>query len=260
MNTRMISAEVLRLRKNRALVAWMFIMTTGAVTAFYVIAQGFHLNNSHQNGPAGGASNLQHAVLVISFIGSVAAAILGSTVGTSDLSSGIFRDLVVTGKSRTALFFARVPGMLLFWIPLVVLAYAVGVILDFAFAGGTATPGLSPILKDGLWAVMVTCIALCAAMGVAALIGSRGIAIGVLLGWQLAATPLLLNISQLGVTREAILTTATTRVSPLSGPSGPGGDAANALHVSLAAAIAVLLAWIIVPLAAGSWRTNARDA
>jgi hypothetical protein len=34
----------------------------------------------------------------------------------------------------------------------------------------------------------------------------------------------------------------------------------NALHVSLAAAIVVPLAWIIVPLAAGSWRTNARDA
>ena len=75
---------------------------------------------------------------------------------------------------------------------------------------------------------MVTSIALCTSMGVAALIGSRGIAIGVLLGWQLAATPLLLNISQLGVTREAILTSATTRVSPFSGPSGPGQDVASA--------------------------------
>ena len=107
---------------------------------------------------------------------------------------------------------------------------------------------------------MVTSIALCASMGVAALIGSRGIAIGVLLGWQLAATPLLLNISQLGVTREAILTSATTRVSPFSGPSGPGGDAATALHVSLFAAVVVLLAWIVVPLAAGGWRTVTRDA
>ena len=150
--------------------------------------------------------------------------------------------------------------MLLFWIPLILLAYAVAVAFDFAFAGNLATPGLSPIVKDGLWAVMVTSIALCTSMGVAALIGSRGIAIGVLLGVAAAATPLLLNISQLGVTREAILTSATTRVSPFSGPKRARRDAATALHVSLLAAIVVLLAWILIPLAAGGWRTVTRDA
>ena len=260
MSTRMVTAELLRLRKSRALVIWMFLMTAGAVMAFYLIAQGFHLNNSQQNGPAGGAANLDHSVIVISFIGSVAAAILGSTVGTSDLSSGVFRDLVVTGKSRVSMFLARIPGMLLFWVPLIIAAYAVGVILDFAFAGGLATPSTTVIVKDGAWALMVTCIALCASMGVAALIGSRGIAIGVLLGWQLAATPLLLNISQLGVTREAVLSAATTRVSPLTGRSGPGGDAASALHVSLIAAIIVLLAWVVIPLVLGGWRTATREA
>ena len=118
-----------------------------------------------------------NGVRVISFRGAVAAAILGCTVGASDLSSGVFRDLVVTGKARVALFGARVPG-----------------------------------------------------------------------------------ISQLGVTREAIRTSATTRVSPFSGPRRPGGDAATALHVSLPAAIVVLLAWILIPLAAGGWRTVTRDA
>ena len=56
MNGRLISAEVLRLRKSRALVIWLTVLTTGAVTAFFLIAQGFHINNSAQNGPAGGAS------------------------------------------------------------------------------------------------------------------------------------------------------------------------------------------------------------
>ena len=97
-------------------------------------------------------------------------------------------------------------------------------------------------------------------MGVAAVIGSRGIAIGVLLGWELAAAPLILNISQLGVLREGVLTAAATRVSPISGPSGPGGDAASALHLSLAAAVLVLVLWVAVPLAAGGWRTVTRDA
>ena len=110
MNGRMISAELLRVRKSRALVIWMFLMTVGAVAAFFLIAEGFHLNNAHQNGPPGGATNLVNGVRVISFIGAVAAAILGCTVGTSDLSSGVFRDLVVTGKARVALFGARVPA------------------------------------------------------------------------------------------------------------------------------------------------------
>ena len=39
MNGRMITAELLRVRKNRALVIWMFLMTVGAVAAFYLIAR-----------------------------------------------------------------------------------------------------------------------------------------------------------------------------------------------------------------------------
>jgi ABC-type transport system involved in multi-copper enzyme maturation permease subunit len=256
----MVTAEVLRLRKSRALFAWMVVMTTGAVCALYLIAQGFHLNDSVHNGPAGGADNLRHGILVISFVGSVAAAILGSTVGTSDLSSGVMRDLVVTGRSRIGLFAARLPGILLFWLPLVIVAYAVAVAFDFGFAGNLPTPGATTIVKDGLWVLLVTGIAAVASMGIASLIGSRGISIGVLLGWQLAVTPLVLNISQLGVLRELLLTSATTRVEPFSGPGGAGGDAAQALHVSLAAAIAVLAGWIVIPLLAGGWRTAGRDA
>jgi ABC-type transport system involved in multi-copper enzyme maturation permease subunit len=255
-NMRMATAELLRLRKNRALVVWMVLMTTGAVTALYVIGQAFHWNDPAHNGPAGGADNLRHGLLVISFVGSVAASILGSTVGTSDLSSGVLRDLIVTGKSRSSLFASRVPGMLLFWVPLVVLAYVVAVAFDFAFAGNLPTPGATAILKDGLWVLLVTGIALAASMGVASLIGSRGISIGVLLGWQLAVTPLILNISVLGVTRELLLTAATDRVRPFSGDGGGGGT----LHVSLAAAILVLVGWVVVPLIAGGWRTATRDA
>ena len=159
MNVRMVTAELLRLRKNRALFAWMVLMTTGAVAALYLIGQAFHLNDSVHNGPAGGAENLRHGIVVISFVGSVAAAILGSTVGTSDLSSGVLRDLIVTGRSRIGLFAARVPGMLLFWVPLVAIAYAAAVAFDFAFAGNLPTPGATAIAKDGLWVLMVTAIA-----------------------------------------------------------------------------------------------------
>ena len=259
----MITAELLRLRKNRALVIWMVIMTTGAVTTFFLVAQGFHLNNPAQNGPAGGAANFTHPIDILSVIGSVAAAILGTSVGVGDISAGVFRDLVVTGKRRPALFASRVPGMLLFWIPVMAVAYGVSIAFDFAFAGGLATPDAAELLKAGLWVGMVTSIALIAAMGVSAIIGSRGISIGVLLAWQLAVTPLVLNISVLGVAREGLLTVATNRVSPFTPGQrggGPGGGAAAALHASLPAAIIVLLMWMAVPLAIGGWRTITRDA
>jgi ABC-type transport system involved in multi-copper enzyme maturation permease subunit len=252
MNTRMISAELLRIRRNRALVIWAAIMTIGAVAALYVIAQGFHWNDSVNNGPAGGADNLRHGLIVLSLIGGVAAAIVGTSVGTSDLTAGVFRDLVVTGRSRWGLFFARVPGMLIFWIPLMVVAYAVAVAFDFAFAGGLSTPSTTAVVKDGLWVVFVTSIALCVSLGVSAVIGSRGISIGVLLAWELAATPLLLNISVLGVTRELLLESATRRIQPFFSEDA-------ALGMSLAAAILVLALWIVVPLAAGAWRTATRD-
>jgi ABC-type transport system involved in multi-copper enzyme maturation permease subunit len=262
MNMRLVNAEILRLRRNRPLMIWLAVMTSGAVLAYFLIAQGFHWNNAAQNGPAGGADNLRRPVEILSLIGGVAAAILGTSVATSDLGSGVFRDLVVTGKPRFALFSARVPGMLVIWLGLIGLAYAISVIFDFAFAGGLPTPDASTIIQAGLWDLLVTGIALVAAMGVAAVIGSRGIAIGVLLGWQLAATPLLLNINLLGRTREALLTAATTRVEPslfAGRGGGPAGNAATALHMSLIAAIAVLAAWVVVPFAAGAWRTLTRD-
>ena len=261
MNARMISAELLRIRKNRALSIWMLVMTAGAVAVFFLIAEGFHWDNSAQNGPAGGAVNLGHIIIILSAIGSIAAAILGTSVGVGDLTSGVFRDLVVTGKSRVSLFLVRVPGMLLFWVPLIAFAYIVGIAFDFAFAGGLATPGPGQMIKDGLWIEMVTSIALIASMGISAIIGSRGISIGILLAWQLAVTPLLLALSVLGVTRELLLSAATNRVAPagLVDHGGPNGDAAS-LHVSLTAAIIVLIWWIVVPLAVGGWRTATREA
>ena len=248
----MISAELLRIRKNRPLWIWAVILTTGAVTAGYLIAQGFHWNDPQSNGPAGGADNMHPGLAIISLIGGVAAAIVGTSVGTSDLTAGVFRDLVVTGRSRLALFFAKVPGMLLFWVPLILLAFIVLVGFDFAFAGNLPTPTLTQIVKEGLWALLVTSISLCVSLGVAALIGSRGISIGVLLGWELAATPLLLNISALGVTREALLGAAARRIQPFSSDPPTVG-------MSLAAAILVLALWVAIPLAAGAWRTATRD-
>jgi ABC-type transport system involved in multi-copper enzyme maturation permease subunit len=254
MNGRLISAELLRIRRNRPLVIWTLILTTGAVTAFFLIAQGFHWNDPAHNGPAGGADNFRHPLMILSIVGGVAAAIVGTSVGVGDLTAGVFRDLVITGKSRSALFAARVPGMLAFWVPVIALAFVVALAFDVAFAGGQQTPSATALGKDALWVLSVDCIALIVAMGISSLIGSRGISIGVLLAWQLAVTPLVLNITQLGVTRELLLSAAATRLQPF-----PGGDR-NTVSMSLGAAVVVLCLWVGVPLLLGGWRTVTREA
>jgi hypothetical protein len=91
------------------------------------------------------------------------------------------------------------------------------------------------------------------ALGVSSLLGSRGTSIGILLAWWLVAMPLLLAIGPLGSLREGLAWAAVEELAPsaLMEPMVP---------MSLAAAIAVVLAWATVPLALGAWRTCTRDA
>jgi hypothetical protein len=44
---------------------------------------------------------------------------LGTTAATTDLAEGVFRQLVITGRSRWALYFARIPAGLAILVPLV---------------------------------------------------------------------------------------------------------------------------------------------
>ena len=55
--------------------------------------------------------------------GFIVAATLGATAGTSDLTDGVFRHLVITGRSRLALYLARIPAGLSIILPLVTLAF-----------------------------------------------------------------------------------------------------------------------------------------
>ena len=55
--------------------------------------------------------------------GFIAAVALGAAAGTTDLTDGMFRHLVITGRSRLALYLARIPAGLAITIPLVALAF-----------------------------------------------------------------------------------------------------------------------------------------
>ena len=59
--------------------------------------------------------------------GFIIAATLGATAGTTDLADGMFRHLVITGRSRVALYLARIPAGLAIVLPLVAVAFALRV-------------------------------------------------------------------------------------------------------------------------------------
>ena len=93
------------------------------------------------------------------------------------------------------------------------------------------------------------------ALGVSSLVGSRGTSIGILLGFQLVAMPLLLGFGALGVLREGLVAAAIERFEPSSVLGHP-----PAVAMSATAAVVTVVAWTLVPLALGAWRTCTRDA
>jgi hypothetical protein len=72
-----------------------------------------HSSDPHKYGPAGGLGNFKEGLPVLALIfGPLAAILIGVEAGTGDASAGVFRDLVVTGRSRMALLASRVPAAL----------------------------------------------------------------------------------------------------------------------------------------------------
>jgi hypothetical protein len=62
---------------------------------------------------------------VLYVFGFIVAAALGCTAGSVDLTDGMFRHLVVTGRSRLALYLARIPAGLAIIVPLVAIGFSV---------------------------------------------------------------------------------------------------------------------------------------
>lgn len=257
MNRGLIDAEFLKLRKRRGLLAWSLVLTVGAVIVQYLTLVLLHANDPAHHGPAGGVDNLSGTVEGLVTLAPVAGVLIGAAAGAGDLEAGLFRELVVTGRSRLALFAARVPGGLALVVPIVAAAWALAVGASFAFAGGLATPGLAAVLEGGGWVLLAAALGFLVALGLASLSGSRAMTVGVMLAWLFPVSHILLSIDQLRGWRRVIWDPALFRVSP---SSLVPAKAHPPVAISLAAAVLALALWGLVPLAAGAWRTRTRDA
>jgi hypothetical protein len=252
---RLVSAEFLKVRKRRGLVISTLLLTVVPIIVAYVVLAIVHAVNSAKHGPAGGAVNFADSLNLLGDLSVVAAILVGATLGTGDLGAGVFRELVVTGRSRLALFAARVPAGLALLLPFVVAAFAISATAASVLAGSLDEPSGALVAHSLGWLVLTSSASLLLALGVSSLVGSRATSIGVLFGWSIIASPLLLQIGSLGFLREGILRAATQRFEPAQ----ILGDGAH-VPMSVAAAAAVVLAWTLVSLAIGAWRTFTRDA
>jgi ABC-type transport system involved in multi-copper enzyme maturation permease subunit len=253
---RLVRAELLKLRKRRGVWIPASLLTVGAITIMYLVLELFHAANSAKYGPAGGTTTFEHALLVLGQLaGMVAAVLIGTSAATEDLSSGVFRELVATGRPRTQLFLARIPGGLALLLPLAGLAYALCAFLTVLLAGRNSTPSTAHLLEAGLWVELAAGITFCLALGLGSLLGSRAASISVLLAWLLVVQQILRSISAFGVGREALMGPSLDRIAPVM----VGGEHQQ-LSMSVVAAVVVIGLWAVVPLAAGWWRTSTRDA
>ncbi len=257
MNWRMTKTEWLKLRRRQGLFWWSLGLSVGVVAVIFGVIEGLHLASPARHGPAGGLSGLTGGLTALWAAGTVAAILVGAFAGTADVSAGVFRDLVATGRSRWELFAARVPGALMFFLPMVTLGYVVVAGCSVVFRGSMPAASASVIARGYEWVLLATGFDLVIALGFASFSNSRATTIGVLIAWQFIAAPLLMHVSWLGPARQAIFTSALARLNPAPALEGPGSMTVTS---SAAVAAVVLVAWVAVMLAAGGWRTVTRDA
>jgi ABC-type transport system involved in multi-copper enzyme maturation permease subunit len=258
---RMVGADFLKIRRKYGTLAWALVLAMLPIIIFFVVGALEHSSSPGTHEPAGGTHNFTTGVRLLGglFFGPLVAILIGVEAGTSDTGAGVFRDIVVTGRSRLALFASRIPAALALCWAVIVAAYVLIIIGTFAFAGPLPTPSPA-LLLNGLGFLLLATGVLCAvAVGFASLVGSKPAAIIALIAWQLVAGNLIASISSLGSARDGVLDQAVTHFSPVALTDG-GRHGPTIVTMSGGTAVLVIAAWLIVFLGLGAWRTRSMDA
>jgi hypothetical protein len=252
----MVAAELLKLRRKHSVIALAAFFSVGVLALYFGVSAIEHASNPASYGPAGGLHNFDRATVILSvFFGALSAILIGTEAGTADLSSGVFRDLVVTGRSRLWMFGVRVAGALIVTLALALCGLGVSLFVAYLFAGGLPTPSATFAIDSVLWVCGAQALVCVIAVGLGSLTGSRAVSLTTLIGWTVIASRLLPTIGFLGNARYAIPNIALGGLKP----GDPLPDA-NGIIPGAAASMAVLAAWVVVWLAVGAWRTNTQDA
>jgi len=254
---RMTSADLLKLRKKRSTVIWALVLALLPVVIFYAVNVVEHASNSSHEA-AGGIESFHIGIRLLGgvFFGPLVAILIGVEAGTTDSSDGVLRDLIVTGRSRLALFATRVPAALALCWTVITASYALILLCTFVFVSNLPTPSGSQVLEGWGFVLLATGVLCAVAVGFSSLIDSKPGAIIALIAWQVIASPLISSISSLGSGRDFVLTQAIAHFGPAGIKDGHGTE----VLMSGGTATAVLALWLVVFLGLGVWRTNTMDA
>jgi hypothetical protein len=260
---RLTRADFLKLRKRRGVAITAAVLTVGLVVVVFTIIEIAHLANPDKNGVAGGMENFKGATTTLWSLGAVLTGILiGTAAGSMDRNARVWRDLVMTGRPRQSLYFARLPGSLLLLLPLLGIAFLITAVICVTAAsdGGVSgddqsAPSWALVGKSALWLGWNAVVFVSIGIGLASLFRSRAAAIIVSLAWLLPGEHLLEQISFLGGLRAALLSPAAQRLAPAALDTRD-----DTYSISFGAAFLVTLGWIVIPLLLGLWRDLTTDA
>jgi hypothetical protein len=122
----MVTTRFMELRRRRGLMIALIAVYIGIPVVFLAVRLIAHAVDPKSYGPAGGYDIFTTLVLGFMYIfGFIVAAVVGCTAGSVDLTEGMFRHLVITGRSRLALYFARIPAGLAIVISMVAIGYTI---------------------------------------------------------------------------------------------------------------------------------------
>jgi hypothetical protein len=269
----LVGAKVLDLRKRRVLMAVTVVFSVGVPVIFYGIREVTHLADPAHYGPAGATSAFATVVTLLAEFGFILAVLLGASAGSDDLTDGMFRQLVITGQSRLALFLARIPAGLTILLPLAAVGFAVTALMT-GFLNSPPTPGevipsagalAAALSETGLWFELYLVVGYSLGLGLAVLMGQRTVPVVLLIVWEIILTPALADhvIPHLVNVQRLIIGVATDQLkpAPLAAASvGPGGGRFLIPPMPTWAMAAVIAGWIFGWLSIGAWKMVTRDA
>jgi len=266
----LIGAKLLELRKRSVLMVITVSFTVGLPVIFYGIRVIYHLSDPAHYGPAGTASAFATAGTLMAEFGFIVAVLLGATAGTSDLTDGMFRHLVITGRSRLALYLARIPaGLSVVLLPAAVgftVAALVTGFLNGPRAPGTLTPSAGALAGAGLWLELYLVIGFAVGLGLGVLMGQRTVPVVLLIVLDIIITPALADhaLPHFVNVERLVIGVAMDQLKPavLAGGAhvGPTGGGLALPPMPTWAMAAVIAGWVVGWLAIGAWKMATRDA
>jgi hypothetical protein len=268
----LIGVKFLELRKRRTLMIVTMLFTVALPVIFYAIRLILHASSPAHYAPAGEPDAFATIGTLMDEFGFIIATVLGATAATADLTDGMFRHLVITGRSRLALYLARIPAGLAILLSLAAVGITVACLVT-AFAhspltAGEVVPSAGAMVRSGLWLELDLIIGFTVGLGLGSLMGQRTVPVILLIVLEIIITPRLvghplphlLNGERLfvGVAMAQLKPAALaggTVITPQGAMTGP-----HLPPMPTWALITVITGWIIGWSAIGAWKMITRDA